>query len=64
LEVLLSPMPQYKKRARPSSALLKTAFFVRLSSYDHVYYFYSDGTVSAGTTNNPTKYRPYYNSGL
>jgi hypothetical protein len=27
-------MPQYKKRVRPSSALLKTAFFVRLSSYE------------------------------
>jgi len=31
-------------------------------SNDHVYYWYSDGTVSSGTTNNPAKYRNFYRS--
>ncbi len=33
-------------------------------SNDHVYYWWSNGTVSAGTTSNPTAYRSYYESGF
>ena len=33
-------------------------------SNDYVYYWYSDGTVSSGTTDNPTKYRNFYPSNL
>ena len=29
---------------------------------DHVYYWWSDGTVSSGTTSNPLRYRNYYRS--
>lgn len=31
---------------------------------DRVYYWYDDGTVSAGTSTNPTRYRNYYASNL
>jgi hypothetical protein len=29
-------------------------------SDSHVFYWWSDGTVSAGTTSNPTQYRDFY----
>ena len=33
-------------------------------SNDYVYYWYSDGTVSSGTTSEPTKYRDFYRCNL
>lgn len=42
-EILLFPTQQHKKQERPFSSLLKTAFFIGLSSYDfHDYVLIQD----------------------